>query len=555
MNQSKVGETLFLLFGGMIVLATGCQDGGLSDAELMQQPVAERPAKPGEPQVPHSGGLRDLIDETARSVDSADPDDAIEKYSDVLRREKFGTVYTDDSHALRARVFQMRGQAFLEKGFPLIAIQDFDDAIRFGNASVKAKTFVMRARADSTLKRWPQAVADCSRSIRLDPDNGEAFLVRARALEALGQPGHAERSYEEAERLGVVRHTTFKPSLESAPTSMARARISLDSGLPGVAREILKRAILDGNDSWETSGLLAVAHFQMQDFQRAIAVSTRAIELNPQYGEGYRVRGLANLKEGHFDKAVIDLKAATVLDPSLKKAIDPKLAEARKMGGVDPLVRASVARKITSQVADLGLKQVDPGPTETWLLELIAKRTTSEQVNHLRSLLAATKPADYESLQWLEDFLLVEYRFVASREIRTYLQQKSLDENAVIEKSLWEAIETAESAVEQDVNVFRNLAEYSTEYEFWSLLKKSIETSGAAIKFDHVYRAMEKEDVNGLCLVLPEANLLSKEVRSLLDYCVKHDRKQHALLILDRYKRALNWQLIEFLGLAESTAQ
>ena len=74
-----------LLLALSLLASLGCDDGRISKAELRERPVAQVPPRPGESAVPHPQKLRELIDETERTIDSADPDDAIEKYFYLFR--------------------------------------------------------------------------------------------------------------------------------------------------------------------------------------------------------------------------------------------------------------------------------------------------------------------------------------------------------------------------------------------------------------------------------------------------------------------------------------
>lgn len=490
--------------------------------------------------------MRELIAASEEAINKGHLDEAIENYSQVLRHSDTQNATAGDLGRMSAEVLRLRGQAFMMKGFPQIAIQDYDDAIRMGNDEMRANTYVLRARAESSLKRWSKAITDCGRSIRLYPGNGEAFLVRGRALAALGQSDRADQSFREAEKLGVVAQTTLKPPLEASSIAILSAKRSLDSGLPGVACEILKKSIFEGDNSWETSGLLAMAQFQMQDYYRAIVASTRAIELNPQYADGYRIRGMANLKHGAYDQAVTDLLAAIALNESLAEELKPQLSEARQRGGIAPTVRTRVTAKIQKLVELDDPDLPDPGRSERWLLELIAKRRSAENVEQFKALLAETD--DVESLGWLADFLMLDTRATWSQEIRNYLNR---DPGTVseLEQRLWDSIKSSESAASSGVNVFPDLNAYAIEYNYLELLQLSLASATGSVKFDHVYWAMEKESLDCLRLILPKANLLRREVAALLRQAIAKNRKGHARLIVHRYPQSLTWELIQFLDL------
>jgi tetratricopeptide (TPR) repeat protein len=58
------------------------------------------------------------------------------------------------------------------------------------------------------------------------------------------------------------------------------------------------------------------AHFDLQNYERAVADYDEAVQLNPEFAAAYRNRGEAYLRLGQFDRAVADQTRAVHLDPS-----------------------------------------------------------------------------------------------------------------------------------------------------------------------------------------------------------------------------------------------
>lgn len=541
------------LAGAVLISAMGCNNPGTESSQRQAGQVASDPETVLDELTYKSPQLRELIDEARQAVEQGELDNGIGKCTSVLsvlRPARSDYNGSDVVKALSSEVFQLRGSAFLAKGFPLIAIADFDDAIRFGGDELNEKTYVLRARAESKLKRWSQAVDDCGSSIRLNPDNGEAFLVRGQALEAMGQASWAEESFQEAKRLGVDFQRSFKPPIGSAPAFLVEAKGNIEAGVPGVAIEILEKAILEGNDSWETSGMLAQAQFELREFSDAVTTSTRAIEWDPQFADAYRIRGLSYLKTGKFDETITDSKAAIALDPSLSDEMETALSEARRLGGVDPIFRTEVVSRLRESLAAEVEAAYSPGQPERWLMDLISKRRSSDQIEQFKSLLASTPDSEFNSLGWLADFLMLDYQLPAVVEIRNYLGRTSPDVST-LEKRLWESVKSPIAAASSGVNVFPDLAAYSIEYGYLSLLQKSIDTEIGRIKFDHVYRSIERENSDCLKVILPHADLLGRETSKLLKHCIEYDRKDHAMLIVDQYQSSLTWDVIQFLDMDE----
>ena len=218
---------LFLLVA-ISVSTLGCRDSG-QDAGSQQQPIAIQIDEVTEASelVQTTQRLRVLIDEARQNVEQREWNEAIEKYTTVLRHQWSDTVDKRQISLHNAEVFLSRGQAFLAKDFPQVAIEDFGDAIKSGDDDLKAKAYVERAKAEAQLKHWSRVVSDCTSAIRLQPKTGEAFLLNSRALAELGKFDLARNSMLEAEQLGI--RTTWKvPIPESGRSMLDQAQSSLE---------------------------------------------------------------------------------------------------------------------------------------------------------------------------------------------------------------------------------------------------------------------------------------------------------------------------------------
>ena len=59
------------------------------------------------------------------------------------------------------------------------------------------------------------------------------------------------------------------------------------------------------------------AYFEKEEYDKAIAEFSRAIELDPNYAEAYYKRGVAYLRKDKYDEAIADLTKAIELDPRI----------------------------------------------------------------------------------------------------------------------------------------------------------------------------------------------------------------------------------------------
>ncbi|MGI9519548.1 MAG: tetratricopeptide repeat protein, partial [Pirellulaceae bacterium] len=392
-------------------------------------------------------------------------------------------------------------------------------------------------------------------AIRLQPGNGRAFLVRSRALAALGQNEAATHSLQEAERLGI--RTTWRvPYPEPEPTALDKARTLLESGNAGVAREVLEVAILNGTETSESNSLLALTHFQLKDYYRAIVAATRSLRWNPQNAEAYQVRGLSYLQRGRLDEAIFDLNAAIALDETLADTLTTSLLEARRQGGLDPGIRARAIARIKRFDANEPEFQTTPGESEQWLLELFAKSSSSQQIDQLRRLLADTPESEIDSLDWLADFLMLSRGLPGVESLRTWLNEESKSDDASLAATrLWESIATRGAASRAGVNLFADLPEFAINHHYLALLQSCVGTGLCRIKASHIYQAIDSEDSRSLRLVMPHVHLLERQVPGLLQHCIAGNKQEQARIIISRYESGLNWRLLEFLGMVDNPTE
>ena len=142
--------------------------------------------------------LEETIDEAKELSMNNELDQVVNKLTAVLHHRWPNDVNSSRINELNAEAFVLRGQAFVDKGFAQIAVKDFGDAIRFGDVKIKAAAYVQRAKAHGELGLWARAVEDCTQAIRLQPDHGQAFQLRARALTEVGEMALARASLQEA---------------------------------------------------------------------------------------------------------------------------------------------------------------------------------------------------------------------------------------------------------------------------------------------------------------------------------------------------------------------
>ena len=474
---------------------------------------------------------------------------AIEKSTQVLNQGRANNSNPRDFYIANADVFLLRGKAFLGKGFPLIALDDFNDAVDFADDETMPVALVQRARVASELKRYSRAISDCSRAIRLNPDFGQAYLVRSQALAATGKFELAQRSLNEADRLGV--RTTFKVPLNVS--AVEQARDLLQQGSAGLAREVLSQALLKGNNNWQVNGLLALSQYQLNEFYPAITASSRALNENPAFAEGYKIRGLSHLKRRGYDAAVIDFKSAMELDPELTDELAPFLREARQFGGIDPAVRMKVLQEIKDVLAQANEIMPVASENEKWLLELNGMSSSTEQVAHLQALLEENKDASVGSLNWLADFLMLNRQIPSVKALRSYLQREQQDGEQItdLEQGLRAAIASTSAASANGINLFADAVSYAVFYDYQHMLKDLVDAGTCHLQLQHVADAIAHNNSQSLRILLPNVLLSNRAVKGLLAQAIDQQKVDSVQIMIDQYNDQLTAEVIEFLGVEE----
>ena len=127
---------------------------------------------------------------------------------------------------------------FLEKGFPEIAISDFNQAIDLtADFANRADVYCQRwTRAFVMLDNYSKAVQDCGQAIRLDPDFPTAYYYQGVAHVKGGSLDRAAADLAEA--------VALDPELE-APSQPWLAEICRGRGLVHLAEKEWDAAIAD----------------------------------------------------------------------------------------------------------------------------------------------------------------------------------------------------------------------------------------------------------------------------------------------------------------------
>ncbi|HEY7427200.1 MAG TPA: serine/threonine-protein kinase [Gemmataceae bacterium] len=180
---------------------------------------------------------------------------------------------------------------------PLVVPPDHKGAVTCNN----------RGFAHFKKKEYPEAVADYTEAVRLDPQFAVAYNNRGLAYAAQGEHETAIEDYNKAIKLNAEYALAFTNRGDSYYEQKQYDRalqdydeaINLDS----------KNAIARNNRG--------LAHAAKEDYERAIEDYSKAIQLDREFALAYYNRGIAYGKTGNAARAEADREKAVSLDPSL----------------------------------------------------------------------------------------------------------------------------------------------------------------------------------------------------------------------------------------------
>jgi tetratricopeptide (TPR) repeat protein len=266
-----------------------------------------------------------------------------DKASDALLAE----VQTDERIWLLKAAAQIARMNF--KGGAVTLTKLIDDV-----APALWRPYFFRGWIALVSKDWDRAIADCTRSVELDPRQARVYAVRAAA--------HIEKNDY------VSAKADYDHAIEQAPawgfvlTARAGAKLRLND--PAGAIQDATRAMEVEPADWTAPFVRAQAKWRQGDKPGAIDDAGKAIQVNPRESEpyalrsqfrnaaaekagaiedagkvvevspreaaGWRWRGRLRFDQKEWRGALEDFGKAVELAPALSKELDPLIAQCRK---------------------------------------------------------------------------------------------------------------------------------------------------------------------------------------------------------------------------------
>lgn len=202
---------------------------------------------------------------------------------------------------------------------------DAEVALHLLKNPLTAEDYETRCHSYRRLEKYDEAIADCTRAIKLNPkfvwayyNRGSVYGVKKdydRAISDLSKAIEIDPKFAWSYRKrGGVRY--FKENYDLAVSDFSKA-IELD---PKYA---------------DNYGLRGVVYHMKKDYDRAIADYTKAIELDPKTAENYALRGVIYQNKNDYYRAIVDYSKAIELNPKYIEVYKNRAEVYEKIGSKD----------------------------------------------------------------------------------------------------------------------------------------------------------------------------------------------------------------------------
>ncbi len=250
-----------------------------------------------------------------------------------------------------AEGYARRGAAFAARHDLVHAIADLSKAC--GLAPTQATYFYQRAVVYSQNKQPVLAMADLDQTLKLDPKNVEALLLRANLrISELDKAAPADLDAASA----------LSSNSDDMRLRLAGLYARADMFDAAVAQYDLWLAAHSGigRDAEALSGRCRARATSGRDLTKALDDCNRALSAAPGAPAMLESRGLVELRLGDNDKAIADYTAALAAQPKLGRALFGRgLAEQRKglkaVGAADIAAAVAINPRLPAQAKKYGI--------------------------------------------------------------------------------------------------------------------------------------------------------------------------------------------------------
>ncbi len=293
------------------------------------------------------GALADF-DEAIR-IDDTDPHSYLGRGNVYMRSREYEKAVTNFTKAIMldpdlVAVYANRGAAYIRLGRESEAIADCSRAIAFNSKDPIA--YGNRALAYVKTGLFSKALADVSAAIELSPNNTALIGFRGQILAKMQRPDEARASLRKVEWLKQLmpldRKVARRP--DDADVYKRRADHYAQDGQWDQAVADLNKAIQIDPQSSEAHLGRAKVRLRQGEFRRAVDDCNKALR-HSSAKEIYSVRGDAHFELGDYDSAIADYNRAMLFGPTIARAYRLR-AQARKTAGDDAAARDDLQHAI-----------------------------------------------------------------------------------------------------------------------------------------------------------------------------------------------------------------
>lgn len=218
-----------------------------------------------------------------------DLDGAITRFSDALAQ-----INTNSSVLNQSAVFFYRGtSSYLKSDYPQ-AIADLTQGIKL--QPDLAAAYINRGNVYHAQGNHPQAIADFNQAIQLKPDFAEAYNSRGDTYSYQGNYPQAIADFNQALKL--------KPDYAEAYNNRGATYLKQGNDVRAIAD--FNQALKLKPDHAEAHNNLGIAHTKQGNYPEAIRNFTQAIKLKPDLAEAYMNRGNVYHTQGNYPQAIAD---------------------------------------------------------------------------------------------------------------------------------------------------------------------------------------------------------------------------------------------------------
>lgn len=187
-----------------------------------------------------------------------------------------------------------------------LAIQDYTKAIEL--APTDASLYVNRANAYRDLKDYDKAIAEYTRAAEIDPKNGMAYIGRGHIYLLKGDPIKSMADFNKSIEIDPNESEAYynRATVNYGNKEYAKAIPDYDKYIS--MNQASPAGIADGHVN------RGICYAIVGNLDKALADSTKAIELNPKLLNAYKVRAYVYRQTNKISLAEADEKKASELE-------------------------------------------------------------------------------------------------------------------------------------------------------------------------------------------------------------------------------------------------